>query len=46
MASHKMHRIKGLQAISISQDVALNGIIVECEHAPEHALNLGGPDGI
>jgi hypothetical protein len=39
MAPHKMHRIKGLHAISILQDVALNGINVECQHAPEHALN-------
>jgi hypothetical protein len=46
MASHKMQRIKGVHAISISQDVALNGSSVESEHAPEHALNFGVPDRI
>jgi hypothetical protein len=46
MASHKMQRIKGLHAISISQDVALDGSSFESEHAPEHALNFGVLDGI
>jgi hypothetical protein len=46
MASHKMQRIKGLRALSISQDVALDGSKAETEHAPEHALNFGVPDGI
>ena len=37
--SHNLHRIKDLRAISILQDVAVNGTNVGCEHAPEHALN-------
>jgi hypothetical protein len=46
LCKHKLHRIKGLHVISILQNVALNGINVECEHAPKHALNFGVPDGI
>jgi len=42
-ASHNLHRIKDLRAISILQDVAVNGSNVGGEHAPEHALNLGLP---
>ena len=37
--SHNVHRIKDLRAISILQDVAVNGSNVGGEHAPEHALN-------
>ena len=39
--SHNAHRIEDLRAISILQDVAVNGSNVGGEHAPEHALNLG-----
>ena len=39
--SHNLHRIKDLRAISILQDVAVNGSNVGRERAPEHALNLG-----
>jgi hypothetical protein len=39
--SHNLHRIKDLRAISILQDVAVNGRNVGRERAPEHALNLG-----
>jgi hypothetical protein len=43
---HNLHRIKDLRAISILQDVAVNGSTVGGEHAPEHALNLGNSDAI
>jgi hypothetical protein len=43
--SHNLHRIKDLRAVSILQDVAVNGSNVGREHAPEHALNLGAPMG-
>jgi hypothetical protein len=36
--SHKLHRMKGLPASRILQDVAVNGSNVGDEHAPEHAL--------
>lgn len=41
--SHKLDRIKDLRAISILQDLAVNGSSVAAEHAPEHALNLDVP---
>jgi len=41
--SHNLHIIKHLRTVSILQDVALTGINVAGEHAPEHALNLGVP---
>jgi hypothetical protein len=43
--SHNLPIIKDLRAISILQDVAVNGSNVGGEHAPEHALNLGAPMG-
>src|SRR5437868_3483854 len=39
--SHNTHRMKGLHASSILQDVAVDGSNVGDEHAPEHALNFG-----
>ena len=44
--SHKLHIIKYLHAIPILQDVAVNGINVEGEHAPEHALEPRRLDAI
>jgi hypothetical protein len=40
--SHNVQRMKNLPASTILQDVAVNGSNVAGEHAPEHALNLGG----
>jgi hypothetical protein len=38
--SHNIHRMKGLHANSILQDVAVDRSNVGDEHAPEHAPNL------
>jgi len=44
--SHNPHRLKGLRANSILQDVAVNGSNVGREHAPKHALNFGPPNAL